>query len=283
MYLVDDLKNCEPIGYKENGYYLQEDINGNEIFYKCYHSCSQCERGLEFDTSTNQDNHNCLTCAENYYKLKNDLNPQNCYGDDMISLNYYLIRGFWTICHENCLDCDERPIYNENNELISQNCRVCFGDLHFIYQTKDCANDSLLEKGYYFDDNDLQYHECDIQCKKCEKYSTSTDPKCLECNNEKGYYLAADKPTSNCYNSTTINISDYFLFTSLEEGKNISRWTLIIRCFSTCASCLYSGDEIEHNCLSCKSNYHFIYNTSNCITEEYAKDNNYYLNSSFGI
>ena len=280
LYLVDDLKNCEPIGYKENGYYLQEDINGNEIFYKCYHSCSQCERGLVFDASTNQENHNCLTCAENYYKLKNDLNPQNCYGDEMISLNYYFVRGFWTICHENCEDCDERPVYNENNELISQNCGVCFGDLHFIYQTKDCANDSLLEKGYYFDDNDLQYHECDIQCKKCEKYSTSTDPKCLECNNEKGYYLAEDKPTSNCYNSRTINISDYFLLTSVEEGKNISRWTLIIRCFSTCASCLYSGDEIKHNCLSCKSDYHFIYNTSNCITEEYAKDNNYYLNAS---
>jgi hypothetical protein len=283
LYLVDDLKNCEPIGYKENGYYLQEDSIGNEIFKKCYHSCSLCDKGKEFDASTNQDNHNCLSCAENYYKLKDDLNPRNCYGDEMIDLGYNLIRNIWQLCHENCQDCYGRPIYNENNELISQNCRICYDNLHFIYQTKDCVNDSVLENGYYFDDNDSQYHKCDIQCKKCEKYSTNVEPKCIKCNNEKGYYLAVDKPTSNCYNRTTINISAYFLLTlSDEEGKNISRWNLLAVCYSSCASCLYSGMEIEHNCLSCKSGYYFIYQTSNCISEEYAKDNNYYFNNSLG-
>ena len=66
LYLVNELKNCEPIDFKENGYYLEENSNGIEIFYKCYDSCSLCDKGKEFDVNTNQDNHNCLFCAENY-------------------------------------------------------------------------------------------------------------------------------------------------------------------------------------------------------------------------
>ena len=42
------------------------------------------------------------------------------------------------------------------------------------------------------------------------KYSTSTDPKCTSCNNDLRYYLAYDKPSSECYNKTTID-SGYIL------------------------------------------------------------------------
>ena len=281
LYLVDDLKNCEPIEYKENGYYLQKDANNIEILYKCYQSCALCEKGKEFDEDTNKDNHNCLECAENYYKLKNDLIPTNCYGDEMISLGYILIRNYWQFCHENCETCIGKPIYNEYNQLISQNCLLCYGDLHFIYQTNNCENDSVLENGYYFDDNDSKYHKCDIQCKKCEKYSTSLNPKCTLCNNEQGYYLAENKSTSNCYNRTTID--DNFLLLNLidEDGNNYKIWKFV-DCYSTCESCLYKGNEIEHKCLSCAPKHYFIYNSTNCITNEYAKANGYYFNTSLG-
>ena len=127
---------------------------------------------------TNKDNHNCLQCKDNYYPLKNDPNPKNCYNEDeMVPNGYNLIRNYWQLCHENCESCGGiKPEYDSNNNLISQNCLTCYGDLHFIYGTSDCSNDSILENGYYLDDNDLNYHKCDIQCQTCLKYSSSQDP-----------------------------------------------------------------------------------------------------------
>ena len=80
LYLTSNLKNCEKESFKENGYYLDIDSNNSsiKIFYKCYFSCSLCEQGKQFSNLTNKDNHNCLKCKENFYPLKNDINPNNC-------------------------------------------------------------------------------------------------------------------------------------------------------------------------------------------------------------
>ena len=72
----------------------------------------------------------------------------------MLPKNYNLVRNYWTFCHENCDTCDSRPEYDSNNKLISQNCLSCYTDLYFIYDTLDCSDNSILEKGYYFDEND---------------------------------------------------------------------------------------------------------------------------------
>ena len=131
LYLVNELNNCESIEYKNQGYYLEEDLNGIEIFYKCYKSCLVCDKGIEFDINSSKDNHNCLQCANNYYKLRDDPNHKNCYGNEMIEERYNLVRNFWQ-CHDNCENCTKKTDYNEYNELISQNCILCYGDLHLI-------------------------------------------------------------------------------------------------------------------------------------------------------
>ena len=279
LYLVNELNNCESIDYKNNGYYLKEDSNGIEIFYKCYQSCSLCDKGKEFDIDTNQDNHNCLECSENNYKLKNDLNPKNCYGNEMISLGYFLVDNYWQLCHENCESCIDKPIYNENNELVNQNCIVCYEGLHFIDQTNNCANNSILENGYYFDDIDLKYHKCNIQCKTCQKISDENNPNCLSCNINQGYYPADNKPSSNCYNKTTIN-NGYSLLKLYDKEKGIisKKWVI---CYSTCNSCFSYGNSIIHNCHTCISKYYLLYNTTNCVSKEYALINGYYFNSTF--
>ena len=277
LYLVNELNNCEPLEFKENGYYLEEDLNCIEIFYKCYNTCRLCDKGIEFDINTNQDNHNCLSCAENYYKLKNDLNPKNCYGNEMISQGYILIRNFWQLCHENCDTCSEKPSYNDYGELIGQNCITCYGDLHFIYETSDCVDDSILENGYYFDDNDSKYHKCDIQCKSCDKYSTVNDPKCLSCNFDQGYFPADNKPSSNCYNSTTIDY-EYMLIEIIEEEKIFKKWMI---CYSTCQNCFSSGNFTHQKCLSCIMGYYLLGETTNCVNESYAVSIGYYFNSTY--
>ena len=283
LYLVPDLKNCEPESFKENGYYLDESEDNPDIkiFYKCYISCSLCNKGQEYDLENNNYNHNCLACNENYYHLKNDINPNNCYNEEeMLPKNYNLVRNYWTFCHENCDTCDSRPEYDSNNKLISQNCLSCYTDLYFIYDTLDCSDNSILEKGYYFDENDSKYHKCDIQCKSCEPYSTNSDPKCTKCNTDSGYYLAYNKPSSRCYNSETIE-SEYIL-SEIEDditGEIIKKWMI---CYETCKTCSNFGNELINNCLSCISKYYLIYGTSNCIKDEDAKKEGYYFNTTFG-
>ena len=195
LYLVNELKNCESIEYINLGYYLKNDNNDIEIFYKCYRTCKLCEKGLENDIN-NKEIHNCEKCFENTYKLKDacdnceeyykqyNVNPnnKNCYGNERISYGFNLINNYWTICYINCETCSGKPIYDETNNIINQNCVKCNEGLYLIYNSGNCVDDSILEKGYYFDDNDLKYHKCDIQCKICEKYSIQSDPKCLLCN-----------------------------------------------------------------------------------------------------
>ena len=278
FYLVSDLKNCEPESFKENGYYLQEDPDNSDIkiFYKCYFSCALCDLGKE------SSNHNCLKCEENFYPMKEDINPKNCYNEtEMIPQGFYLVRNYWTICHENCEECNGiKPEYDSNNKLISQNCFSCYDDLHFIYNTLNCVNDSILSKGYYFSDIDEMYHQCDIQCKTCDKYSTSEDPKCTSCNNDLGYYLAYDKPSSKCYNKSTID-SQYILSTIINQttGEIIKKWMI---CYKTCKTCSNLGNDENNNCVTCISKFYLIYGTSNCIKSDYARENGYYFNTTYG-
>ena len=86
LYFVDELNNCETVSYKINGYYLKNIENNNsdlKILYKCYISCSLCDVGEEYDNNINKANkHNCLKCTDDYYPLRNDPNPNNCYNNE---------------------------------------------------------------------------------------------------------------------------------------------------------------------------------------------------------
>ena len=93
------------------------------------------------------------------------------------------------------------------------------------------------------------YHKCDIQCKTCKKYSSSSDPKCTSCNNDLNYYLAIDKPSSRRYNKTTIG-NEYVLMDIDHNitGESIKQWT---KSYKTCRTCYNFKNEFDHNCSSC--------------------------------
>ena len=281
VFLVENLNICEEINFKENGFYLKEESDGTKIFHKCYESCSLCEKYKEIDPISNKDNHNCDECAINYYRLLNDENPKNCYGEEeMVAKGYRLVRNFWQICHENCGSCSEKPTFDETNTfIISQNCLTCYTGFKFIYQTSDCADETYLEKGYYFDNIDQYYKPCDISCISCEKYSTEGDPKCIKCNEEKGYFNAEEKPISSCFNRSTIDEKYVLSYRYDENGNMYRKWAF---CYETCFLCLYFGNEEDHGCSSCKSKHYLVYNTTNCITNQYAINNGYYFNSTYG-
>jgi hypothetical protein len=81
---------------------------------------------------------------------------------------------------------------------------------------------------------------------KCASYSIESiiDNKCLSCENNFGFYPLYNKSNSfiDCYNS----IEGYYLD---EENKEFKK------CYQTCKTCINSGNEEEHNCISCKDGY----------------------------
>ena len=80
LYLLEDIKNCEKIDFP--GYYLMENSN---VLKKCNESCKTCVGPYEIYYDTKIENHNCIECADNYYKLPNGSYPNNCYDNDTIN------------------------------------------------------------------------------------------------------------------------------------------------------------------------------------------------------
>ena len=107
----------------------------------------------------------------------------------------------------------------------------------------------------------------DIQKNICTKCEDGLYPKENDTLNE---YL-------NCYK----DVKGYYL------DKNNS---LFKKCYYTCETCIIKGDNTNHNCLKCNSNYSFSINTSNYLNcyencsfyYYFDKDNNYFctINSS---
>ena len=80
LYLLKDKNNCEYSNF--SGYYLNIE---SKTLKKCYISCKTCNGPYEIDNNINIENHNCIECAENYYKLSNGSLQNNCYDNDTIN------------------------------------------------------------------------------------------------------------------------------------------------------------------------------------------------------
>ena len=186
--------------------------------------------------------------------------------------------GVLEYCDEACNSCRGK----KDNITQDTNCIYCSEG---YFKTEDsntnCILENLIPANYYKNESDnIYYHKCDIQCKTCERYSSETNPNCIECNTEKGYYPANNIPKTHCFNLTTIG-SEYALLPIYnEENEIISKeW---FACYNSCQSCNILGNLTHQNCLSCKSKYYFLDGTTNCVNESYAKNNGYYFNTTFG-
>ena len=231
LYLVEDLYNCEYRNY--SGYYLDND---SHMLKRCYNSCKLCNGALEINTDRNEENnHHCIECAENYYKLPKGLYPYNCYDNETI--NFLKIH----ICYFTCMNCDEEPIFNnETGNIISHNCKECLGGYNFLFETKDCYNSSILEYGYYLSSKDLMYHKCGNQCQTC-----INETNCIKCNTKDEYYFIENEESTICYNNETIKEGYY-----LDKKENPYKWK---KCYEKCESCIAEGNYTNMNCLSCNT------------------------------
>ena len=160
------------------------------------------------------------------------------------------------ICYNNCADCEDK----ESNEN-SQYCKVCKENYYFVEGTQNCMSiNDMNNTNYYFDGN--IFKKCYSNCKTCSGGGSDSEMKCLTCN--EGNYLAEP---SNCIN----DITHYYY----DSGDNKYK-----HCYQTCDTCNAYSSESSHECKTCNTGYHFIYNeTGKCITQD-EKPNNTYLNEN---
>ena len=77
FYKLNGTNDCFDKTLLDDGFYLK-----NDIFYPCDDNCMTCS------DEKNNENHNCIECAENYYKLPNGTHQNNCYDREEINVIY---------------------------------------------------------------------------------------------------------------------------------------------------------------------------------------------------
>ena len=171
LYLVEDLNNCENY---YSGYYLDNNI---KILKKCYLSCKECKGPFESNNIKSKENHNCIECHDNYYKL----GENNCFNKEIPIEGYYLDRDeniyIWKECYERCQTC------NSSGNFTNMNCLSCKNDLvdsrtskpyNFVLTRKGDCVEQCQNNLYLTLDGD-----CVINCPN-GSYHFSFNHTCLE-------------------------------------------------------------------------------------------------------
>ena len=221
------------------GYYL--DIE-QKMYKKCYYTCRECYG------EGNETFHNCLECKSNYTFFNNSMNIMNCYekcqfyhyfdetnkfyctDNNTCPKNYKLIIEK-NKCIDNCRN-DDIYKYEYNNK-----CLKSYINGSDLYQNNTDNNiTSYKIDEYIYKYNNICYNECHLDTHSLiENGTLSKEEKYINYyNNTKGYYL--DK-------------NDF----------------IYKKCYYTCETCEAKGDHINHNCLTCNTNYNYSIITNNYI------------------
>lgn len=207
---------------------------------------SSCPTGTYLSNSICEE----LVC-QNYYSYNKD----ECI--DFIPEGYFLnSTSLKTIdkCHPDCKTCERL------NTATNSYCTSCKNSKNFYLG--NCYSE--CPKGSYYDDEYLMT-KCKCFEEKCFKCSEESLNKslCISCN--EGYYPKYEDPDNlsrfiNCYK----NIEGYYL-----ENNSIFK-----KCYESCRTCDKSGDDNNHNCLTCKEGYYMQNKNGNYIN--CFKNCNYY-------
>jgi len=182
---------------------------------------------------------NCDTCIENTY-FQNTTST-NCIPNPETRYYIDVYNGHKTLfpCFPSCLTCDF------GGDADIHNCTSCISEYYFDdEEPTNCVDDDL---------------NCAIGCAKCYKNTSdpiygvlSADKMCRRCSHKMGYYplekYSKDQFYVSCYpyNKSPLN----YIY---DETKKLH--TL---CYKTCKTCLKVGDNLNHSCSSCETNYIFI-------------------------
>ena len=149
-------------------------------------------------------------------------------------------------CYE--IDCSEdwrqrhKKIINETGQCIDK----CINDPKYVFEYNDHCYENCT---YGFLDDNINNNDCKCELEKCLLCPPIPLSKnlCTKCNTN--YYPMEDDPLNlgeyfNCYNE----MKGYYL-----DKEN----SLFKKCYQSCEICDIEGNNITHNCLTCKINFSF--------------------------
>ena len=241
--------NCFKANYKLNTNQKEciSICSENGYLYEYNNECfSRCPIGT-FISADNK--YKCVDLCDKYYNY----DKTECL--NQIPEGYFLndtIHKTIDKCHSNCQTCKEKGTNNNNN------CLTCKDSTYYDFGNcvTNCTNGLLNNK------------ECKCsffsKCKTCSLDSIKYE-LCVTCND--GYYQKYnDNSNINSYINCYKDLDEYYL------DSNIYR-----PCYSSCKKCYGEGNESNHNCIQCNTNYIFLndskyinncYQSSNAISTE---------------
>ena len=185
---------------------------------------SKAKSGSKLDDIFKNIPLNIVYCIKDE-KLKEKLNSSNCKIED---------------CSPNWQQNQKKMI--DGSSCVNK-CGVDEGsDYPYEYENKCIQN---CQNGYH-NENGINKCKCQKEeCLKCSHISLKFE-QCLSCND--GYYPK--------YNDTN-NLNPFINCYKLNEEYYLDN-NIYMPCFQNCKTCDKSGNESIHNCLECKSIYHYL-------------------------
>ena len=268
LYLLEDLNNCENSNY--TGYYLDNNIN---VLKRCYYSCKTCNGPLENNIEINEQNHNCIECAENYYKLPDNSFPNNCYDNETINLMLKKEYTTW-----NLQDNTGKVIDTTQNIIETTiNKEQTTPNIILTTYNKEIITPNIIETIYNRDISSYNYIETTYN----EWHTT---------NNNIATSYNEELPTTRIINTTNkVYITSNNIETTVNKVEDstynieYTSQNTNIECFYSCDTCYgnpiiinESKDIINHNCIECKNEYYLMEKTKDCYNNNTIEES-YYL------
>ena len=220
-YLIYGKTDGRCINKDTPGYILKED---NLLYSICDEtSCETC-----VDEGCSE----CKTSSNYYPAYSESINPSldcHLYTDPPVG-------QYWDETSTSFKLCDT----GYTTDTVHTQCSKCNEELSYYKVQNISPLECHLESdvGYYISSTDHLLYKCDESCISCE----NTGNNCLVCNNDDEYYsISEENLPTQCYKKPYNN---YYL-----DGIF---WK---KCYISCETCSTAGTNVQHNCLTCKSNY----------------------------
>ena len=246
----DSNTNCILESLIPKNYYKNKT---NNIFYKCYKTCSSCNNSIQINMETNEKNHNCIECIPDYYFL---YETNNCYNESILEQGYYFLKNdsMYHKCDIQCETCFNSYEINNTNCI---KCNMQDGYYNSIDEiSSNCYNNESIKQGHYLntDISPFIWEKCHERCEKCTEGSNITNMNCLSCK-------------SNLINIKT-NKSYFFNYTNgncIETCPDKKLITPIGDCVYICPSGTYEF-ALNFSCVkNCPNNYEINKQRNKCI------------------
>ena len=222
----------------------------------------------------------CITvsCVCDWKSVQQKIsNTGECINNSNSGNNKYEYGGkCYTSCPDNTVE------YNYKCYPCGSNCKTCNFDKNIleVLDCTSCIKNKYLYNGKcqntckygYYTESSINICKCEenIKCKKCSSESLSNNNLCISCNDNYYPKLNDNSNYGNFINCYIGNIDGYYLDINAKYYKF---------CYSHCKTCDRSGDDNNHNCLECNSEYKLQISKNgyyNCYT---ICDNYYYFNN----